>query len=361
MESPSIRESVAGAVWIYVANVVMALGGFIFWVIMAKLSGLKALGIASAIVSAAAIASMLVSAGINIAVIREVASRGLEAFWSALMISLFLGAISSILAFGLAKFLDVGNSFICAVLSFASVISITLTASLVGYRVFRGLAFVAIASSLAKILVGISVASMGMYLVAPLIGYVSYPITSSIAAFLILLPFVANFKISMNEMKRVAMYIYTNYPVVFSSQLPMMLNVYLYALISQKAVPTGALYLAFSITMAISAIPTSLINASLPISIKRGVSSIADSARIGVALATPIIAFIVACPNVVLELIAKGGAIASSSLAILAMSIFPLAMLSASVNELNRVGKPYTIALVGGLRLAALLTTYLPS
>ncbi len=357
MVSTSVRDSVAGAVWIYLSNVIAALGGFAFWVIMARVAGLKALGVASAIVSAASIATTFVSAGLGIAVVREVASRDYEAFWASLAVSIGLGLAASALATVFASLLGVGSSYLCSLLAFLSVLSLASLSSLRGFRRFRGLALASLASTAAKIGTGLAVALAGERFLAPLVGYVAYPLVASVASLAMVLPLSRGVGLRLGEVKRVIVYTYTNYPAVFSGQLTIMLNVYLYALLSHRMVSTGALYLSFAVALAISMIPGALLGASLPISIKSGSSSISESARIGLAMAIPVVAFVVAAPSAVLSVIARGSSIASTCLALLAFSVPPAVIVSTAINELNRVGNARGIAAIGIARLLTLLAT----
>lgn len=78
------RESVkafVGGSWIVLGNLSVSLTGLLFWLIMPRLIGLRNLGEASEIISAAMLATTLVSAGLPLAVTREVAEIRKDATW----------------------------------------------------------------------------------------------------------------------------------------------------------------------------------------------------------------------------------------------------------------------------------------
>ncbi|RLI43752.1 hypothetical protein DRO64_05205, partial [Candidatus Bathyarchaeota archaeon] len=63
-----VQETIIGGAWISLGSLSISLGGFVFWLVIARLVGAEALGVASAVVSCSGIAITLVSAGLGMAV-----------------------------------------------------------------------------------------------------------------------------------------------------------------------------------------------------------------------------------------------------------------------------------------------------
>ena len=354
-----VEDTIAGGTWIFLGSLAVSLTGLVFWIVIARLVGVESLGVASAIVSSSSIAVTLTSAGLNIAVMREVAARGVKAFTASMMLASIMGITAALIA----AILTYGVGYqelipISSLLALTALISIPLLFTLVGFEKFRNYFTVVLTGSLAKMFVGIILAILGLKILAPLIGYLAYPITSSIIALAILTSIIRrsdNVGIDRDELRSVALLTFSNYPYVFSTQLLTMLSVYVFAYLVGRAVPTGTLYITLMITLAIAAIPTSLLSAALPISTKRDVDPFAESFRIGLGLATPVIAIVLAAPTTILQIINPELTHGVDTLRILLLSITPLTALTAVIIKLNKEGRKSTLALIGVARLSVLL------
>jgi len=113
-------------------------------------------------------------------------------------------------------------------------------------------------------------------------------------------------------------------------------------------------------SLAILAIPSPLLNAALPIGTRRNVDPFSDSLRIGLALATPIIAAVIAAPRTILMLINPELVEGASTLRILMLSIAPLATLTAAITKLNKEKDTKMLTIIGAARLALLAVLLVP-
>ena len=62
---------------------------------------------------------------------------------------------------------------------------------------------------------------------------------------------------------------------------------YFFAVLTGKAVDTGTLYLSLMIVLILNAIVGSALNASLSVSLRRGMDSFAETLRLALAIAAP--------------------------------------------------------------------------
>ncbi len=362
-----VEDTIAGGTWLFLGNLTLSLTGFIFWIVIAKLVGASSIGVASAIVSSSAIAVTLVSAGLNIAVIREVAAKGVRALTVSLLWSLITGIIAAIISIPLVNGLGYSELSVYALLlALLTTSSIASIFSLIGLEKFKSY-FIAIASgSIAKLVVGVALAVMGMKILAPLIGYLAYPLTAFLIALVLLVPTIKreiktnDIHPSVNDLKSLVLLAFSNYPYMFSNQLLSMLSVYIFAYLVGKPVSTGVLYISLMVILAITAIPNSLLNAALPIGTRRNVDPFTESLRIGLALATPIIVAVVAAPKTILSLINPELIEGADTLRILLLSITPLIALTATITKLNKERKTKTLAFIGAIRLILLMALLVP-
>jgi len=176
----AVQETVIGGAWIFLGSLSISLGGFVFWLVIARLVGAEALGVASAVVSCSGIAVTFVSAGLGIAVMREVAVKGLNALAASMPLALVMGVGAAFLAAFLARGLGYLNlAGIAFLLALANTISTPLLSGLLGLERFRGYFAASFTGSLAKVLFGIALAVLGFKVLAPLLGYLAYPIVAA--------------------------------------------------------------------------------------------------------------------------------------------------------------------------------------
>ena len=147
-----VAEVVGGGTWVLLGGLAVSLAGFVFWLVLSRLVGVESVGIASAIVSASGVASTLVSAGLNIAVIREVAAEGPKAFTTSLLLALVLGSVAAVVTVPLTHSLGYGSlAFFASTLALLSIMSIAAAQSLVGFEEFKKYFTAMFTSSIAKI------------------------------------------------------------------------------------------------------------------------------------------------------------------------------------------------------------------
>jgi len=294
-----VEDTVAGGTWIFLGSLAISLMGFVFWLVIARVAGVENVSIVSVSMSSALMASILVSVGMNIAVIREVAFKGARAF----IASLTLASIASIVAASLSILLIHGLGYdhlipIASLLAISYVLSIPVLYSLIGMERSRSYFTATLAGSIAKLSVGTTLAALGLGALALLLGYLAHPLTASLLT-LTYLSFLHIPKTRREDLRSIATLALSNYPFVFSTQLLTMLCVYVFACIVREVISVGTLYISMMITLAILAIPNSLLNAALPIGTRRNVDPFTDSLRIGLALSTPIIVAIIAAPRTI--------------------------------------------------------------
>ncbi len=355
-----MRRSISGGTWLFLSSLTVAVIGFVFWLIITRIVGAKSIGVASSIISSSTIAITVISAGLNIAVIREIAAKGTTALKASIVVSSLLAFLAGVISIPLVRILGYGNfSLIAFVLALTSLISIPLLSALIGLEMFKDYFIVISGASLAKIVVGVLLALLGFKMLAPLLGYAMYPIIAGGIALLILLKITSGLSVSngklYSEIKDLVKLSLSNYPYVFSGQILSMLSVYFFAFFTRSAVNTGTFYISLMITLSIAAIPVSILNAALPIGTRRNADPFGEGFRLGLGLATPLIVLAIAVPDYILKLINTeliGGA---ETLRVLLLSIGPLSALGAIINKLNKEKRVKELSTIGVLRLAVLM------
>jgi len=352
-----VEETVSGGLWIFVGSTTVSVVGFLFWSLLSRIVGVGRVGTASAIVSAMSIASILVSSGLDTAVVREAAAHGYRAFMPSVMLSLLLGAAAAAILQPLLMGIGYGlYSFYASLLAFLSVVALVVQSMLIGFEMFREFAFVQVVASIAKLVAGVGSAFMGLGVFAPLLGYLSHFLVVSLLGLVLLLRGLRGFgDVSMPVARSIAALMLSNYPYAFSNQIPTMLSIYLFTLLVGRPVSTGTLYIAFTIMLAAASIPNSLLRASLPIGTRGNTDPFNESFRVGLALAVPLSAALASAPGIVLGVIDPELVEGSAVLEILLASLVPLTFLSMVITRLNKERNLRELWLLGSARVSVLL------
>ncbi|RLG86184.1 MAG: hypothetical protein DRO18_04730 [Thermoprotei archaeon] len=354
-----VEESIKGGTWVFIGSLATSLAGLLFWLVLSNVVGVEAIGMVSMVVSSAGIATGVISAGLNIAIMREIASRGARAYITVLAYALTLGLTAALISLPLISALKVSAIFIAstAVYALISVLFIASAAVLMGLEMFRSYALTTLTASMVKLCLGIGLGILGFKVLAPLLGYLSYPLSALIASTTLIVLLCRSdieFKVYLDVIKSIAKLNASNYPFVFSTQLLTMLSVYLFAYLIGVPLSTGILYIVLMITLASSAIPVSILSAALPIGIRRSANPYAEGLRVGTALVLPIVVGIGTASTIILNFINPGLTPGSLALKIMLLSVMPLAVLTATIMKLNKEYRIGRIALIGISRLLVL-------
>lgn len=361
MASEGLERSVAGGSWLFLSNIINSLFGLAFWLVIVRLVGADAVGIAGAVVSAGGVASILASAGLGVAIAREVAAHGGEALGLSLLVGLMLGGIGLILGLLLGDGLEFGvSSLWSGAFAFLAVLSQALLGVLMGLERFRALFLIGFIGNLARLLLGIGLAVIGLGVLAPIFGYLALPLVGAILGLVAVTNSLNRLKADWVRVGSFLSLVASNYPFVLGGQILYMLGVYAFALVSGEALATGVLYISMTITMALAAVPGSLLSASLPIATRRGDDPFSDLQRLGLALLAPLSAGIIVAPSHVLGLLnpelVEGGPV----LTLLIISLAPFTILMGVIMRLNKMGARSSLALLGLARLLTMLVLVVP-
>ena len=359
----SVEESVAGGTWLFLSNAAISVTGLAFWLIIARLAGVENVGAAGAVVSAAGVAAMLASSGLTLAVSREVAVYRSQAASASITLSLVAGGLAGLLGAGLVGVLEYkGLVLYTATLALLMVLSQAFSFILIGLEEFSGFFKVSLASSIVKLVAGAIMAWIGYGLLAPLAGFLAFPLVMTALSLSIMAARLGKeaFTINTLRLKDLALLTFSNYPFMLSSQLLTVLSVYAFAVFSGEEFSTGVLYIAMMASLAIAAVPASILNAALPIAARRNSDPFTETLRIGLALSTPLIAGLTAAPGPILSLINPDLSKGTLTLIILLLTVTPVTVLTAVTNKLNKEYKRKEIAIMGAIRLATLLVLIYP-
>ncbi len=345
--------------------------GFVLWVIVSRLLGVGVVGVTSAAVSAAGVASTLLAAGLPIAVMREFAAKGLKVLPSAIFVAFVLGVASALTATLMVAALPLSFGvplWVPPTLSLMTIMSMAGLQALVGLGRFMEYFTSTLVASFAKVAVGVGLALLGWGALAPLLGYIAYPVVVlTVTAYFLATTYFTSLPKDPGSRESLVSGVlsllkltYSNYPFLFSTQILNMLSVYFFAVLTGRAVDTGTLYLSLMIVLILNAVVGSALNASLSVSLRRDTDPFTETLRLALTIAAPFATAVSAAPLLPLHLINPALDKGVSTLTILALTIPPAAVATAALMKANKEGNHATIAALGVTRLITLLTLLPP-
>lgn len=353
-----VNKAIAGGTWIFLGNLVVSFSGLIFLLIATKLIGVKCIGEASAVISAATVAHLIANASMDIVVIREVASKGFRSIYPSLTFASLTGALALVLSIPLTYVLGHSNLMLYASLyAFFASLSIAMLSSLIGLEMFREYFLATLIGSLAKLFVGIMLASITPSTMAPLLGYLAHPLGTLIASILTLTPVLSfnEWLFNVNYLRNLALLAFSNYPFAISNQLLTMLSIYIFAYMIGGAVNIGILYASMMIALALFTVPNSILSAVLSIGTHRNLDLFGESLRVGLGISTPVIVAAASAPVTILTVISPELVQGASVLRAFILSLTHLTALTAVIMKLNKDGETKALAAIGFSRLATLI------
>lgn len=351
---------VKSSVLMLIANIVAFAGGAVYWFLLARVVGLKALGLGTGIVSAVGIASTLLGGGFGLALARLVAERGKEAPCAALA-SLALSAAAATLSSLLSAMLgEPGAAWWGFSLGFIATLSALSVQLLVGLGRFGLLAVAHAAGNAAKVAVGLALGLAGYGVAAVLSGYLLHQLAVALAAFAAA-GTACGLGSAYSLLRRVAALGASNTVYVAGNQLVQSLGVYVYAVVTGDHASTGLLYIGAMLAV-VAAMPAgSLAAAALHHSVREGRELAISSAPLGLLASSAAAAALAALTPLALALIGAGtGGGSVTAIRVLAVSGPLLGLLNIVVSELNRRSDSRGIGLVAASRLLLLLVLFPP-
>ncbi|NPA04647.1 MAG: hypothetical protein GXO09_00950 [Crenarchaeota archaeon] len=357
MPGRTVVEGVRGGAWMTGVSLTVALVGFIYWLVMARMAGLHALGVAASVISGAGVASSLAGAGLGLAIIASVAA-GSVGFWGFMVYSLLVSLVGGFAALVLAAPLG-GYGSIAFALAFLGLLSACLLNVFVASKRFRGYFAIGLVSAFSRLAVGVALVVLGMGVVGILAGYLAPSVVTLAAAAPLVVVLWREEGLGSRGFEgvgRLASLHAANYPYGFSQQLALMLTVYAYAVSGGIASSVGSLYLLLMIELVLVSLPFSTAVALIPVSMGASFEeAYREAYRVTAAASLLAASLLLAAPSRILSLISSRLASSSTLLPALLLSMTPVMHVQLAVTWLNRRGDRRGVALVGASRLAALV------
>ncbi len=361
INSNSVKEQ---GFWYFLDITLVSVGGAVFWFIISIFSSPADVGYATTILSLVSIITGLLSIGFDYALLREIGD-GLGEVYGTLMIlkiSLLLVSAPIILFLGQSIYEEtlVSHSIIGAMMVITGGIMFVSKFSLIGLMKTRLVAGLECLGMIIRLVVGPTLVLLGLGSLGILTSFLATYVTIGIITTVITIREIGFSWGGREILFKLTRLVISNMPARATNVVISSAGVVILALLTGDASAVGVFYMALMISMATSAIGTSLATVTLPISMVSEEDEWPTSIRIGICLTAPFVSMLIVSPDWILGLIGQGYVSGASQLIILSFAIIPNIILMNAIAKLNHVANLRMLIYIGFLQLFSFLALLFP-
>jgi hypothetical protein len=362
IEIHSSGDFVTPSFFLFLDNILVSVGGWIYWLVISKLTSSSELGLAVTVYSLVMLVTTLTQLGLEYPLLKKSNIPNSEIVGTSFMIELLLTLASIPFVY-----IVIDTLYDKSVEQFTW-ISIGLLIILSLEFVFR---FGLLGISNSKIVLIIDLIGVGIKLSTGFIlVYMSFGTLGILLAYLFEGLFVIfsslyfikksfSFRMgSIGYFKETIKDALVNTPAKWSKMVIVILSVVLLAIFNISTSEVGIFYVALMITIVVASFASSMAYMVIPSSttLKKDLSS--SSLRLSLSLISPIVVVLLVAPRSILSLIGSEYESAVAVLVILAMAIIPSAITANLISKLNNLDKSKLLVLSGLLQIVTFFIAF---
>jgi O-antigen/teichoic acid export membrane protein len=340
----------------------VAIGGWLFWIVISKIASVSEIGVATTIYSLVISVATVTQMGAEYPLLKKSHTDRSVILGTGLVIQVVIGmaafpiislVISNMYGGSLQEFTWIAFALVI-------IIAVEFVARYVLLGIFDAKKVLAIdlAGLSIKFLVGYILVSFQYGGLGILFAFLSELLTIAVA-YLFVARKAFSFSIgSISFFKDILRDSLVNAPSKWSNMIIVNLSVVLLASIGVSQGDIGVFYIALMISIVVGSFSLSLAFMAIPAfsASKKDLSS--DSLRISLSVITPVITTLIIAPNLVLSLINPRYEVGAPLLLVLAIGTFPYAITVNAIARLNILMKPKKLISIGISQLITFILTF---
>jgi O-antigen/teichoic acid export membrane protein len=343
------------SVFLFLDVIVIASGGWLYWLVVSRLITTSEVGISTSIYSLVVLTATITGLGLEYPLLKRTSVDGSKILSSALLIELAVTiAVVPLMTYILIDFYH-HESQSYNLIAVGMLISITFgfvaRYALLGISASKTILVIDTISTILKFVTGYLLVLYGFGALGVLFSFMLQAIVASSTTLILarrLFGFsIVNFRYIFDVVKNGIV----NMPSIFSRTLIVSLSVVLLASFGVQSSDIGIFYMALMISIVTGGLISSTSYMIIPASSTAKSDLSASSMRIGLSLTVPIIALLLSSPEFVLSLVGPGYSSGYLILIILAAGIIPFAIATNSISRFNYLDMPRKLVFVGWLQI----------
>jgi O-antigen/teichoic acid export membrane protein len=359
------KKFVASGLLYSLDQMLVALGNWIYWIIIFKFTVAEEVGQATTVYSVVLFISILTQLGLEYPLLKKSSIQGSHILGTILITEITMSLLSIPIVIFLMDytFHESLQEFIwiAAIMIIGISLNFVSRFSLLGFSDARSVLKIDILGIAIKLIIGYSLVSMGYGAFGILVSFLLLYLFLTIYAFTIIIRRrgIINFRPgNMKYFKETIRDGLVNAPSKFSRLLIVSLSVVLLASFGINSSEIGTFYVALMITIVAASLSTSFSFMVIPASAEAKTDLSSGSFRIGLSLIVPFIAVLIVAPQFILSIIGTQYVSADKILLILSIGIFPSAIVINAISKLNNLNRPKKIISIGSIQVSIFLVSF---
>jgi O-antigen/teichoic acid export membrane protein len=351
------------SVFLFLDLIVVAAGGWLYWLVISKIVSISDVGQSTAVYSLVVLISTIVGLGLEYPLLKKSSTARSKIIGSAILIELAITiAVVPFIIYALMDLhLETFQSYTMIALVMVISISQAFVAryALLGITASKTVLVIDTITTVVKFVSGYFLVLFGFGALGILLSFMLQALlTACIALSLVYNIFgfrFGGFKYIKDTFKEGIV----NMPSIFSRTLTVSLSVVLLASFGITSSEIGIFYIALMISVIAAGLISSTAYMVIPASSMAQMDLTSGSIRIGLSLTAPIIALLLTSPHFVLSFIGTEYVSGQVLLMILAVGILPFALATNTISRFNYLGMSRRLLFIGSLQMIGFIVSFI--
>ena len=358
----SVSKFINSSLLLFVDQLVVGAGGWIYWLIISRLALTSEVGQATTVYNLVILIATITELGLDYPLLRRSSSQRSRVVGTTLLLEFMItmGAVP-ILIYVLDNVYEESlQSFTWIATLMLVLISLGFVSrfALLGISNVKTVLIIDTMSTSAKFIIGYALVALGFGVYGMLISFL---LQTVMVAGIILVIVHRRLGFKLGNMKYVAGLIrdgLVNMPSKLSKTLIFSLSIVLLAYVGVASSDVGVFYIALMISMYGGSLVSSMAYMVIPASTMSKTDLSSGSIRVAISLTAPLIAGLIAVPGLVLSIIGTEYMAAETALVVLAIAILPFAVVTNAISKFNYLGDSRKLLAIGSIQVSAFLIAF---
>jgi len=362
IETKSSSHFVAPSILLFIDNLLVSVGGWLYWLVISKLTLASEIGLAVTVYSLVMLVTTLTQLGLEYPLLKKSIVPGSRILGTSLVIELVITLASIPFVFIVINTIynESIKNFTWISIALLVILSVEFVArfGLLGNSNARTVLIIDLIGLGIKLPTGFFLVYMSVGALGILLAYMLEGLFITLTS-LFILKKISSIQIGNSKyFKETIKDALINTPAKWSKMVIVTLSIVLLAFMNINASDVGIFYVALMITIVVASIASSMAYMVIPSSstLRKDLSS--SSLRISLSLTAPIVVALLVVPRSILSLIGPEYESAETVLLILAMAIIPSSITVNIISKLNNLGKSNMLILTGIVQLVIFFISF---
>jgi O-antigen/teichoic acid export membrane protein len=358
----SVNRFTGSSILLFFDQLLVAIGNWIYWLVISKISSTIEIGQATTIFSLALLVTTITQLGLEYPLLKRSSTHQHQILGTALVIEiaitmasipLVIYVINNVYQEQLQQY-----TWIAVGMIIFSSIGFVARFALLGVSDVKRVLIIDIVGAGVKFVAGYALVSTGLGVFGVVMSILLNILFVTCAALFVV---SKRFRFSLGNLgyvKEIIRDALANMPSKLSRILIFSLSIVLLASFGISNSDIGIFYLALMISVVTGGLTSSMAFMIIPPSSRSNTDLSSSSLRIGLSFTAPLIAALIVAPKAILSLIGPQYMPAEVILLVLSASILPSAITINTVSKFNNLNKPRKLISIGSLEIASFLVAF---